>query len=332
MLVRAITTATFATLLVPSAFASEPVPKLGSGIPLREASPYQDEFESTSLFYAPGANTYQIGDEWGKKPVNAADLAQTPKLLRAARATAQLGGATGFYLGRFNGEAVVATNHHVCPTLDSCVGRRAHFPLLGKSLRVKQSLGTWTTVDLSLVTVEIRPEDEALFASVASNFDFQSPLKAGQRLFTAGFGVAENPNQELVANQDADCKVFSGDGVYTLMSDPDELNPGTYAAWSFANGCDVSHGDSGSAMVDRETGKPIGLIWTGKIPKSPYVQSSTRISSLVGSDDRLVWTELSYGVPAAKIKEYLTELVQDGSLSEDVRPTVAAVVGVEGSL
>lgn len=332
MLLRAVTTAAFTTLLAPLANAAELVPKLGSGIPLREAPAYAHEFESVSLFYASGARTYQIGDEWGKKPVNAADLASTPQLLRAARATAHLGGATGFYLGRFNGQALVATNHHVCPTLDSCVGLGAYFPLLGKTLRVKESLGTWPRVDLSLVTVEIRPEDEALFAGVASNFDFESPLKAGQRLFTAGFGVAENPNQRLVANQDSDCKVFSGDDAFYLMSDPDELNPGDYAAWSFANGCDVSHGDSGSAMVDRETGRPIGLIWTGRIPKSPYVQNSARISALVGTDDRVVWTELSYGVPAAKIKEYLTELVEDGSLSEDVRKAVGAVVGVEGSL
>ena len=332
MLFRAMTAATFVTFSIPSAFASQPVPKMGSGIPLREATNLNDELESTALFYSPRANTYQIGDDWGKKPVTAADLARSPQLLRAARATAQLAGATGFYIGKFNGEAVVATNHHVCPTKDSCVGRWANFPLLGKSIRVKQSLGTWTKVDLSLVTVHVDPEDEALFASIASNFDFEAPLKAGQRLFTAGFGVAENPDHRLMANQDGDCKVFSNQDDFRLMADPDALNPGTYEAWSFANGCDVSHGDSGSAMVDRETGKPIGLIWTGKIPKSPVVQSSERIQKLVGSDDPQVWTELSYGVPAVKIKEYLTELVEDGSLPEDVRPTVAAVVGVEAPL
>lgn len=332
MLIRALTTVTIVSASLPTAFAGEPVPKLGSGVPLMEASPYGDELESAALFYSPRSNTYQIGDEWGKKPITAADLADSPQLLRAAQATAQLGGATGFYLGRFNGQAIVATNHHVCPTLDACVGRSARFPLLGKSLRVKKSLGTWTKVDLSLVTVQINPEDEELFASIASNFDFESPLKAGQRLFTAGFGVAENPQQRLVANQDGDCKVFSNEGEYRLMADPDELNPGTYETWSFANGCDVSHGDSGSAMVDRRTGKPIGLIWTGKIPKSPVVQSSARLQNLVGSDDPQVWTELSYGVPAAKIKEYLTGLLEDDSLPEDVRPVVAAVVGVEGAL
>lgn len=327
MLFREVSLATILATTSSLSFAQEPVIRLGSGLPLSETAV---ELESSTSMSP--ANTYQIGDEWGKKPLSNADLAAQPQLLRAAQATASLGGATGFYLGTYNGQAVVATNHHVCPSLQACVGKTATFPLLGKSARVRKSLGTWTEIDLSLVIVDISPRDASAFARVASNFDFATPVKPGQPLFTAGFGVASNPLRRLMANQDGDCKVFSQEDDFRLMADPDDLNPGTYEAWSFANGCDVSHGDSGSAMVDRKTGKPVGLIWTGKIPKSDAVKSSERLAALVGTDDPDVWKELSYAVPAVKIKEYLTRVVDEGSLDEDVSTTIQAIVGASSVL
>ena len=323
MLFQALSLAAISALSSSLAFAREPVLKLGSGIPLDLSKP---EMEATELTFE-SSDTYKIGDEWGKKAFRNGDLIDQPQLLRAARATASLGGATGFFLGVFNGEAVLATNHHVCPSLSACVGKQASFPLLGKQARVVRSLGTWTEIDLSLVVVNLNARDISVLESVAGNFDFVSNIKPGQLLFTAGFGIASNPMRRLVMNQDSDCKVFSNEGDFRLMADPDRLNPGTYETWSFANGCDVSHGDSGSAMVDRKSGKPVGLIWTGKIPKSPIVQSSERLDGLVGSDDDAVWTELSYAVPAVKIKEYLTNLIANGELTEQDGATIGAVLG-----
>lgn len=308
------------------ALDSAPVVKLGSGEPLDLSS--ETVLESVWLeSLRPQNPTYQIGDEWGKKPVSAETLASQPRLLRAAQATASLGGATGFYLGQFNGHAILATNHHVCPSMGHCVGRTASFPLLQRYIEVKESLGTWTDIDLSLLVLDVSPADADVLGQVAANFDFSSPITPGQLLFTAGFGVADNPGQQLVANQDGDCKVFSPENDFRFMPDPDRINPGTYQTWSFANGCDVSHGDSGSAMVDRVTGRPVGVIWTGQIPKSSAVESSAHLSKIVGTNDTDVWSELSYAVPAAKIREHLVQLVQEGGLPEDVRMTLEAIVG-----
>ena len=110
------------------------------------------------------------------------------------------------------------------------------------------------------------------------------------------------------------------------MPDPDALNPGTYDAWSFANGCDVSHGDSGSAMVDRKTGKPIGLIWTGKIPKSPKVQQSQYLNEILQKQSPEIWTELSYAVPAAKIREVLQAASNDSNTDSQDRKIFAALI------
>lgn len=103
------------------------------------------------------------------------------------------------------------------------------------------------------------------------------------------------------------------------MSDPDELNTGRHQVWSFANGCDVSHGDSGSAMVDLQTGEVVGLIWTGKIPKSTRVQSSEYLEELIENPNEDIWNELSYAVPAAKIKEVLLKRIQNGEESQRVK-------------
>lgn len=94
-------------------------------------------------------------------------------------------------------------------------------------------------------------EDEAVMRDAARPFDFTTPLKPGQMLATAGYGRGDNPRGELVGNEDSDCKVFSKENDFRFMRDPDELNPGEDLVWSFAHGCDVSHGDSGSAIVDR---------------------------------------------------------------------------------
>lgn len=272
--------------------------------------------------------TYQIGDDWGKKPVTEAVLnSETPAFQRAARATARAGGATAFFLGEFGGSLVIATNHHVFPEAKSCLQETIRFPLLKIAATCTRYLGTWESVDLSLFVIELqRPEQRDALLAVGANFDFNSPITQAQDLLTIGFGIANNPLQQLMANRDDDCKVFSPNQSFKLMPDPDALNPGTYDAWSFANGCDVSHGDSGSAMVDRKTGKPIGLIWTGKIPKSPKVQQSQYLNEILQKQSPEIWTELSYAVPAAKIREVLQAASNDSNTDRQDRKIFAALI------
>jgi hypothetical protein len=178
-------------------------------------------------------------------------------------------------------------------------------------------LGTWTDIDLSLFVLKISSEgDAAKLATVAQNFDFQAIFEPELPLLTAGFGVANNGARRLVVNQDSDCKVFSKQNEYRFMADPDAFNPGPYRAWSFSNGCDVSHGDSGSAMVHRLTGRVMGLIWTGKIPKDAQVQNSENLRQILDSQSELLWTELSYAVPAPKIQEVLNQQLESGAIQD----------------
>lgn len=262
-----------------------------------------------------GTDSYRLGDEWGKRPVTQADLANaTPAFRRAVLATAGIGGGTSFYLGKFAGRHVMATNHHVMPS-DSCRSRTARFRLLGVNAPCETFLGTWPEVDLALFTVRLTAADEAKLAPVAGNFQMHDDVKAGQLLLTVGFGSAGNPTGQLVAGQDADCYVFSGDGEYRQMADPDQYNPGSYRAWSFSFGCDGSHGDSGSSVVDRATGKVVGIFWTGRIPKDRGVQSSAYLTKLFREKQEAIWEQLNYAVPARKIGEHLQRLLE-GSAPE----------------
>lgn len=294
-------------------------------VPALALLPIPSQKAGIGSLVASGTEDYRLGDEWGKRPVTADSLKEArPAFKRAALATAKTGGATGFYLGKFAGSHVMATNHHVFPS--SCVGRAIRFPLLGLSVTCEKFLGSWPEIDLALFTIKVAGASDAeKLEAVGANFQFREELEAGRKLLTIGFGVAGNFGGQLMANEDSDCYVFSKQGDYRLMADPDRWNPGTYRAWSFAMGCDASHGDSGSAIVDRESGKVVGIIWTGRIPKSRDVQSSQKLKEIFTTGNEMIWEELSYAVPATKIKAVL-DRVLEGSLPEEHRRILAAVI------
>ena len=269
---------------------------------------------------------YQIGDEWGKVTVKREALDGEPAAYaRAARATARYGGGTAFYLGKFNGHHLVGTNHHVQPHL-RCRGMLS-FTALEVEAPCRKVLGHLPEVDFAIIEIDLNRSQEAKLAPVARNFAFDRPIRQGMPLITIGHGVANNPTRLLMGNRDDDCKVFSGDDDFRKMADPDELNPGNYEAWSFANGCDVSHGDSGSAMVDRDSGDVVGIIWTGRVPKKPDIRDSKVLDDLIRTQSPRIWKELSYAVPAAKIRETLQRVLdQSTDLEPETREAIEALV------
>jgi len=271
---------------------------------------------------------YRIGSEWGKVRVTADMLKkESPAFVRAVSATGRLPvGGTGFYLGKFNGSHVLATNHHVCPTKKSCDGDKVSFPVLKKKFKVIGFYITLPEIDLTLLKLKVKPEDEAELLKVARNFSFDKDVSRGMDLLTAGFGVGGNPGEVLMVNQDSDCKVYSDTAEYRLMADPDTMNPGRYKAWSFAHSCDISHGDSGSAMVERSTGDVVGIVWTGKLPKSTYVQSTEALIDLLQNPGEAIWEELNYAVPAPKVRSVLKRNLQSRALDEDTKSVINSLI------
>lgn len=305
----------FGLLLSQSAFANLPAPG-----PRFLESIEADKFRSV--------DDYRIGDDWGKKEITGADMAKIPALARAAHATAKVGGATGFVIGKFGNEWVLATNYHVCSEAWDCEGRRVTFTLGNLRVPIKKFLRSYTAIDLALLTLEVAPgsTEETYLKKYARNFAFNEEFQAGEELVTVGYGTAGNPSQDLVGNWDSDCKIFSQSGDVRFMNDPDAFNPGSYSVWSIATGCDVSHGDSGSAMVSRSTGAVKGLIWTGKFPKIENIKRSTYLDEILKNNTQEIWTELNYMVPAQQILTVLKDSVQKDSLDPDVRAVIELVI------
>lgn len=268
--------------------------------------------------HASVADIYQLGSNWGKIQVTEDKLEdESAEFKRAVNATVRVGRASGFYLGEFRGKKIIATNRHVVSSQRQCESRFMRFEVLDIELKCVKLLGSWKDVDLALINVQIaerhqNKEEVDRLPEVARNFSFSEELYAGQELITVGFGKHRNPRGKLVANQDSDCKVFSEEADYRFIRDPDTLNAGPNKVWSFANACDVSHGDSGSAFVDRFSGEVVGLLWTGTTPKSPRVQNSDYLDQILEEAHEDIWTELSYGVPAPMIGVVLYDwLVED---------------------
>jgi hypothetical protein len=274
---------------------------------------------------------YQIGDVWGKLPLDATQVRTGSAVLRkAARATARyagvFGGATGFYMGKFNGQHIMGTNHHVVDGV-GCRGVRLIFPYLGTNgvtVGCKRIIGHWTDADFGLIVLNISADQEALFDGVGVNFAYDKKIERGTKLLTVGFGIAKNPNQRnMMVNVDDDCKVYSETGDYRFMGDPDTMNPGPYKAWSFAHGCDISHGDSGSAFFDRNTGEMVGIVWTAATPKDPRVLTRDYLDHLDPSSND-IWTKLGYTVPASKLGEVLKSI--ESTLPIEDAMTVEAIL------
>jgi hypothetical protein len=304
----------FAILISSGAWADAPISILGR---------YEESVLSPKLL---NTNEYRVGDEWGKTPVTEDVMNKSAAIRRAAMATSRTGGGTGFVLGEFAGHVVVATNHHVCPASYNCDWQDTNFPLLNVQASQQEFIGSWPEVDLALYTIAVSGAQKSRVLNVAQNFDFDTQIVPGQALITSGFGVAGNAKRSMVINYDSDCRVMSARNEFRLMNDPDAKNPASYRAWSFANGCDVSHGDSGSAMVDAASGAPVGIIWTGKIPKSNSAQSSARLNEWQNSQSPEVWSELSYAVPAPKIYEFLRRQLDSGEIEPRHEAIVRAIL------
>lgn len=251
---------------------------------------------------------YQLGDEWDKRPITGTSVKELlPALRRAAYATARAGMGTAWYLGKFNGHHLMVTNYHVFPS--GCREQLLHFFLFDERVSCLNLFGTWKEIDLNIFSIDVPARFGPALTAAALKFAFREDVYPGQLLVTAGFGGAQNPRFGLMGDQGKDCKIISGRNVFRFLTDVDQENPGGYQAWSLAHGCETSHGDSGAALVDRNTGEVVGVTWTGRTPKSSTVQSSAYLDALANSPTEEVWTSLNYGVPAVKIFEIVAETV-----------------------
>ncbi len=298
--------------------------------------------------------TYRKGDQWSVGAITEEYL-QNPIIKKAFDATVSVGPASGIYLGKFNGKYVVATNSHVVGGAKGCKESppKVLFNANIWSDTIK-CLGAWPEIELAFLVV--KPYDvngwdedqeepgpaeyqrgEKAIVGRATNLAFNSIPEFEAPLLNVGFGIAgdaspdrDNPLKISVPRItfDDDCRVLSQTGDVRKLYDPDTINPLKYSAWSFAMACDISHGASGSLIMNRNTGEILGVNWTGTWTK-PGGQhiTSQEIADISRNNTPEVWSRLNYAVPAFKAKEFLLNQIRTKKI---VGPDAALIKSVLG--
>lgn len=279
------------------------------------------------------ADYYQIGTNWDKRELRSEDLPQASTTLRkAAKALGRMGGSTSFYIGKFNGKHLMMNNNHDHP--QGCTDDLVTFPFLGgRQARCLPMVGTWEQIDTTLFPIEVSPELEAALEGNALIWDRSGEVRAGQTLTTLGYGHHRNEQLKPVYDEGPDCMVLSPTNDFRLKADPDPRYSDSFAVWSFAHGCEASQGDSGSAILDRVTGKVLGILWGTSLDKQPLVQSTAFLFSLLQQPSEFVWRQqLNYAVAAPKLFEVMarslsvatqTTGVADGGVNTDAAANVS---------
>ena len=259
---------------------------------------------------------------------------------------------TSFYVGKNTHDGktyyIMATNYHTpCGTSTVCdrninpigTSRSVYngyvsFPVYGYGFNYISFIGAWWDIDFALYAFEIYggPRNKRVrdinLTNAKLEFDFTSDIYPGQELVMAGYGENHNPKNATYPNKgtnslmfgfDKDCKVFSPRNDFPKQMDPYTLNPASYSVFSFAHGCEASAGDSGSPVLDRKTGKVVGITWTGaaKANTNSNIKNSEYIhTNYMNKKD--AFENLVLAVPAPKIKTFLEDWVtkNNATLSE----------------
>jgi len=254
-------------------------------------------------------NPYQIGPEWGRKPFTHKNVNELPTVISSQiKAVARFDGGTAFYLGKFDGKHLMATNHHVLPGALNCYSFNwVTFILLDEFFSCKNFVLTSSDVEITIFELKVKPEDEAVLNGLGIPLS-SSPLDTDQ-LYGAGYGFQNNPmRNSLLLSNDEHCKFFSKNTRF--ITDPDTINTADYQVWSRPVGCDFSHGDSGSPVFN-DYGELVGLNWTGGAPKPSKVLNSDYLNEIEATQGPEIWKNLSYIVPTKNIRSHLEGFINE---------------------
>lgn len=269
---------------------------------------------------------YQIGSHWDRRLVTEKEVSEgSLGMKKISYATARFGIGTAFYLGKFNGKHIMATNYHVMSGCSSS----GKLKLLNLDFSCIESLGAWSDLDLNLFVAKFKKDRdlETKLSGVGLKIDFDHHPQLGEFLVTAGFGSGVSNGGRFTFEEGPECRTFSKSLDVKLLNDPDIINPLPGARWSFALGCEASHGDSGSAIVSRDTGRAVGILWTGaRLPRAKEFYDSNFLTQFINAPDERVWKQLNYAVPSNKMKEIIQTAIETGNVEKDHIETLNSIL------
>jgi hypothetical protein len=208
---------------------------------------------------------YQAGEAWS--PHDATDMfPEFAKIVALDSNADGRRGATVFYLGQFAGESLVATAAHVfegqkfggSPRCDD--QRIFRFETLQLEVYCKRLV--WKSAKYDFALLAIDSKDQESLNTLRESAICPLPQVANpvnHRIAIGGYGRYRNPYSALHFMADDDCRVLSEEKFNFSKSrtSSDEIQQQTsYPVIS----CDGSPGDSGAPLLDRDSGKLLGLV------------------------------------------------------------------------
>ncbi|POB15165.1 serine protease [Halobacteriovorax sp. DA5] len=252
---------------------------------------------------------YIIGDEWNRTHISENDSPDVEALkssilitglgvVNTANKLTLKNVGTAFYLGQFAGEHLVATAAHVIDR-ENFKDMLFHFIAGPKfSLKAKELVFYSDDLDFSIVSIDMEDKESILMETVtAVKLNFDKVAVEGTPLTTVGFGFFDNEKLGLARYENShDCQIIFGDDRVRKLD----------KVYSIATGCDSSGGDSGSPLVDRETGELVGIITRiqtekiGLTSKQLIEEKEANISS--------IWNDGSFATSIKYIKAELEKV------------------------
>ncbi|MDC1174408.1 serine protease [Bacteriovoracaceae bacterium] len=222
---------------------------------------------------------------------------------------------TAFYIGKHNGEYLVATNAHVLTNVPFCqmgpmLSPRFYFEDFADGLYCRQIIGSWKEIDLAIISLRVS-RDQEYFFDRKEEFKFHKSASVDKftELVTFGHGEVNNPSYKLTYDDSSDCKVLSQTNRFRSVLKEDD--PLKHKIPSFATGCDISRGDSGSPVIDKSNGTLLGIIWGTRNKKPLKIKSSAYIHLLSEQNHEDIWKYMSYAIPTKEIFDRVEKSVRN---------------------
>lgn len=264
---------------------------------------------------------YKIGHRWDRFVPTDFQISADPQVNFLVTHEFMINEGSSFYLGEFAGRHVFATNSHILPDEKSCKGfwiRNDVMPGKNSTFQCKEVIARYPDIDLALFTSTDPDTLQAEFLKTHKlQFDFSKNIPSGTRLLTVGHGLYRlmfsRPNKNKMypsINLSEECVLGEDTATARKISDPDAIGYDlTSSVWSIPHGCETSHGDSGSPLINAKSLRVVGINWSmGNFkPKNLEYKSMT-------AGQR--WELSSMAVPAWKIREKFVEILDSGQLDD----------------
>lgn len=254
-------------------------------------------------------STRSIG-KWERKSINTSDKNIDPVTKSIAETTAFIshsnGTGTGIYIGQIGEFHLLLTSAHVIMNQKKFLCKDTLSITINSKRAICNRVITYQKNN-DLVILEISFLDPP--GPNTSLLRFKTSFSKEELLINVGYATENSALTGLTSNSDEYCRVFS--------NQIKQLSVKKNSVWSMAIGCDSSPGNSGSAIVNRDSGEILGIIWGVGQSKERELKNKFFIDHLNISTDDSIWKFLTYATPSLKIQQQLIKDIEDNNFSDE---------------